>query len=424
MTLQTNESLTAKVTSIGTAPEGKYDVGGVLLDRPFRIRRLGHFGVNVSRMDEAVHFYCDLLGFMISDELDFGARLTPEQRAQLGANPITRGFFTRYGTDHHAFVLFPKETLQVMRPEEPKQITINQITWQVGSLAEVVGGSRYFAERDVRVRRSGRDTPGSNWHTYPYDPDGHINELYYGIEQVGWNGYSKPRAMYNRGFGETPPLPQISEFDEVQAAMAAAIDLESGYRAEEKNPRTFDVDGILLARPFKIVRIGPVRLFVQDVARARAFYESVMGLTSTATVTWHGHRCEMLRVNTEHHSLALYPLALRDELGMSAHTTLMSFGLQLANYRQLRNAVGFLRDRGVQVRELPAELSPGVDYSCLAIDPEGHAVQLYAYMQQVSPGASPPPLNAPGSDRLDTWPQTIDGHADSFLGEPYLGPWG
>jgi hypothetical protein len=31
----------------GTQADRRYDVGGVLLDRPFRIRRLGHFGYNV-----------------------------------------------------------------------------------------------------------------------------------------------------------------------------------------------------------------------------------------------------------------------------------------------------------------------------------------------------------------------------------------
>ncbi|MEA2641432.1 MAG: hypothetical protein QOF51_2826, partial [Chloroflexota bacterium] len=43
--------------------EAKYDVGGVMLDRPFKIRRLGHFGFNVLDMPAARHFYVDLLGF-------------------------------------------------------------------------------------------------------------------------------------------------------------------------------------------------------------------------------------------------------------------------------------------------------------------------------------------------------------------------
>ena len=81
-------------------------------------------------------------------------------------------------------------------------ININQITWQTGALSEVIGAYHYFNEREVPIMRVGRDMPGSNWHVYCYDPDGHVNELYYGIEQEGWNGRSKPRDMYYRGFRE------------------------------------------------------------------------------------------------------------------------------------------------------------------------------------------------------------------------------
>ena len=34
----------------------KFDVGGVLLDRPFRVSRLGHFGYFTDHMEEARHF--------------------------------------------------------------------------------------------------------------------------------------------------------------------------------------------------------------------------------------------------------------------------------------------------------------------------------------------------------------------------------
>ena len=91
---------------------------------------------------------------------------------------------------------------------EQPGITVNQITWQVGSLAEVGNAIKWFNERGIKQQRSGRDMPGSNWHTYLYDPDGQSNELYYGIEQIGWNGHSKPRAMYDRGFDKPPELPQ------------------------------------------------------------------------------------------------------------------------------------------------------------------------------------------------------------------------
>ena len=52
-------------------PGTQFNVGGILLDQPFKIRRLGHFGFNVVDIDERVRFYTDLLGFRISDVMDF-----------------------------------------------------------------------------------------------------------------------------------------------------------------------------------------------------------------------------------------------------------------------------------------------------------------------------------------------------------------
>ena len=163
--------------------KARYDVGGVLLDRPFKIRRLGHFGFNLTNMEEGVPFYTDLLGFRISDVMDYSRRATnPEQLAGLGD---ANGYFTRYGGDHHAMVLFPKRVRDALGRSEKPGVTINQITWQVGSLREVGGAIRWLQEKNIRIQRSGRDMPGSNWHTYLFDPDGHQNELYYGMEQIG-----------------------------------------------------------------------------------------------------------------------------------------------------------------------------------------------------------------------------------------------
>ena len=50
-------------------------VGGVRMPRPFRIRRLGHFGINVADPEASLNFYARLLGFRISDPIDFRPRL-------------------------------------------------------------------------------------------------------------------------------------------------------------------------------------------------------------------------------------------------------------------------------------------------------------------------------------------------------------
>ncbi len=181
----------------------KFNVGGVLLDRPFKIRRLGHFGFNVCNFDACLKFYSELLGFALSDPLDFSPRVADDE--ERGRFDATVGWFMRHGGDHHSFVLFPKPILDHIggRSTRP-DITVNQITWQVGSLREVAEAESWLRGHDVRIRRSGRDQPGSNWHVYPFDPDEHINELYYGIEQIGWDGRSKPPRCTRRSSASSP----------------------------------------------------------------------------------------------------------------------------------------------------------------------------------------------------------------------------
>lgn len=406
------------------AKRGKFDVGGVLLDQPFKIRRLGHFGLNVSDPAACLAFYCDGLGFRISDPLDI-AEGHPK-RDQLRALGDTRMYFLRHGTDHHSIVLANGATYNAAGRggDVPADVTVNQMTWQVASLAEVSNAIDWFNSNKVRISRAGRDMPGSNWHCYPYDPEGHRNELYYGMEQIGWTGLSKPRAMHERGYRERPPLPQIPEYQEVEEARSKGVDFNSGFRDPEKLPAKYDVDGIMLPRPFKIVRHGPVRLFCHDVPRMEAFYRDIMGFARTEAVAWKGHRCVFLRCGTEHHSLALYPIALRKNLGLSPHTTVMSFGVQVATYRQLRAAIDFLKGRGGKFVEIPSALSPGIDYSAHVLDPAGHAIQLYYYMEQVGWNGRPRAKRAPAPARVSAWPKALEPKSDTYTGEPFLGPWG
>lgn len=66
---------------------------------------------------------------------------------------------------------------------------------------------------------------------------------------------------------------------------------------------------------------------------------------------------------------------------------------------------------------------PGHNSSCLAIDPDGHVIQFFYYsMQQAFPTGRDRELVA--AENIKKWPETVDGPAETFLGEPYLGPWG
>jgi catechol 2,3-dioxygenase-like lactoylglutathione lyase family enzyme len=168
-----------------------------------------------------------------------------------------------------------------------------------------------------------------------------------------------------------------------------------------------------------------VELFVRDLEAAEAFYRETLGFILTEEVKWRGHRCLFLRSNTEHHSLALYPLAVRDELGLSPHSSCMSLGLQLANYRQLRDAVRFLSSHGVRVTDaVPPDLYPGIDYAAHVFDPDGHCIKLYYYMEQVGWDGKHRPKELRRAVTSGDWPEAVEPMPDTYQGEPFFGPWG
>lgn len=385
-----------------------YNVGGLELNQPFRIRRIGHFGYNSPDIEGTAAFLTQALGLAISDEADFTARAPSLSKTD------ATGWFLRCGTDHHAIVIGSQKLVDTLEPDR-KGAVVGQLSWQVGSLREVVDGLSYL-DKNARLRRVGRDAPGSNWHAYAYDPDGYINEIYYGMEQVGWDGRSKPKSMYDRSFHTAPPLPQIPEYQEVDNAIDRG-DRFDGYRNAERREARFDVEGVWMPQPFKLTRLARITLYVADMEASLAFYRDTLGLTVSERVKVHGHECVFLRADDEHHTLALYPNALRERLGFAA-----GYGLAVASYQQLLDARRFLeKQAGVRLLDLPAELTPGVHYGFWAQGPDQVAVQIFYGMDRVDRnGQAPRPTvfpAAPGS-----WPETIVHGGSAWYDPPFLGP--
>jgi hypothetical protein len=99
--------------------------------------------------------------------------------------------------------------------------------------------------------------------------------------------------------------------------------------------------------------------------------------------------------------------------------------MQVQDYRQLRDAITFLKESGVEIRSIPSELTPGIDHAALAMAPDGHAILLYHSMEQIGWDGRP----RPSSQRSrygspETWPQTLTGEAGSSTGFVFQGPIG
>jgi len=390
----------------------KYNVGGIALDRPFKILRLGHFGFNAADLEASRRFYFDLLGFFITE-------------------PAGAGYFGRHAGDHHSFALFEKKKFNQRQyaGENAKHFReendINQITWQVQSVAEMSDATKYFHSLGVEVMREGRaGGGGSQFHLYVWSPDEQIFELYYGIEQISWNGYARPVAM-RHGTALAPAEAQLPDYQLITDDINKGIPVLDGVRHVSAMPLKYNVDGVLLPQPFKITRVGPVKLFVDDYEKLKRWHTEVLGFTLTEEVSWQGERCAFLRCNNEHHSLGIFPKSWRKKLGLSEATSNLSFGLQLANYRQLRDAVQFLRSHGVRVETdvIPPALHPGIDYAAYAFDPDGHCLELYYSMEQIGWDGRPRPQELRRQVDPNNWPDILEPLSDTYTGEPFIGPW-
>jgi catechol 2,3-dioxygenase-like lactoylglutathione lyase family enzyme len=409
-----------------TAASPTFDVGGVLLHQPFKIRRLGHIGFNVDDLDVAIDFYSRVLGFRIPEIFDLAD--FPEFAEMASHLDDTRVVFATHNSDHHALILAHRSLGSIVGDDAlNREVTTSQITWQVGSLAEVMAVPAYLAERDVPIVRVGRDMPGSNWHTYFRDPDGHTVEMYYGMEQLGWDGRPKPRSMYHRRFDELPPLPQMSEAAELAEAIDLGIDLAAGDNYRTPSPpgdEPYDVEGVLLARPFKITGLGPVSIYVKDLERAESYYRNVLGFVMTEYAEVDGKRCAFMRVGAEHHSLALIPVELRERLTPGWTGTCMALGLRVATYAQLRGASEFLTGMGYkQLDTIPPDVYPGIDYAAHFVEPFGQCLQLHYTMEQVGWGGKPRPQSLRRTVE-DPWPAALEPLSDTYADQTFQGPLG
>jgi catechol-2,3-dioxygenase len=90
------------------------------------------------------------------------------------------------------------------------------------------------------------------------------------------------------------------------------------------------------------------RISGADVDASERFYTELLGLTKTEDVRHGDHRCVYLRCGTDHHCIALYPLALRRDLKLNAATTLMSIGIEVATDKQLKEGARTSRAKSMR----------------------------------------------------------------------------
>ena len=144
---------------------------------PFRIAKIGHVVLRVTDMARSVAFYTQVLGFSVSD-------VYPEDMVPGGM------VFMRMNHDHHGVALVGG----IKSPA--RSVELHHMAFEVGTLDEVLRARDHLKKHKVQIDFEGRRRAGVQIAVEFRDPDGHRLEIFWGVDQVGSDGYVRPGSEW------------------------------------------------------------------------------------------------------------------------------------------------------------------------------------------------------------------------------------
>ena len=125
-----------------------------------------HLGLYVTNLPIMEEFYCQILGFYVTD--------------RLGDGDQEMIFLSRSLHEHHQIVLAPGRA-------QAAASTINQISFEIYSLSELINASQALISKGIKGMQSMNH--GGSWSLYMPDPESNTIELF-----VRTNWYVPPHA--------------------------------------------------------------------------------------------------------------------------------------------------------------------------------------------------------------------------------------
>ncbi len=140
---------------------------------PFNITKLGHIVLNVADVERSTKFYTEVMGLKVSD-------VYTDEIAPGGM------VFFRFNGDHHGIAVVGS------MPSESPAIELNHLALEVATLDEVFIAREHLKKHNVKIDFEGRRRAGAQIAVEFRDPDGHRLEIYWGLDQIGGDGYVRP----------------------------------------------------------------------------------------------------------------------------------------------------------------------------------------------------------------------------------------
>lgn len=154
-----------------------------------KVTKIGHVGLTVRDIDRTIAFYSTYLGMRLSEKFEY-------EEVRLGHGvAVQAGAFIRCDTTHHELSLFKmrKEILADDAPAAPRYgYGLHHIAFELASPEDLKGLYRRMRDDGVEIVNCRKGGPGNQPRFYARDPDGNLLEFYWGIDQIGWDGASRP----------------------------------------------------------------------------------------------------------------------------------------------------------------------------------------------------------------------------------------
>ncbi len=144
---------------------------------PFQITKIGHVVLNCSDIERSTKFYTEVLGFKVSDV--YPPEMVPGGMVFMRCNP-----------DHHGVALVGS------MPGHSPGIELNHMAFEVATLDEVLHARAHLEKHGVPIDFEGRRRAGAQIAVEFHDPDGHRLEIFWGLDQIGSKGESRPESEW------------------------------------------------------------------------------------------------------------------------------------------------------------------------------------------------------------------------------------
>ena len=148
---------------------------------PFNITKIGHVVLKVRDLERSVEFYTKVLGFKVSDA--YPDSMIPGRMVFMRCNP-----------DHHGLALIGGAAHEAANTE------LNHLAFEVATIDEVLRAREHLRRHNVPIEFDGRRRAGAQVAVEFRDPDNHMLEIYWGLDQVGSDGRTRPPEEWREEF--------------------------------------------------------------------------------------------------------------------------------------------------------------------------------------------------------------------------------